>query len=114
MAEELKIKLKTTSVAGTDDYNLMFNKPKINGVEVAGEKSLDDYDIKSKSEANAEHAEINAAISAETKRAQTAEKAIPSKVSELANDSGYQTADEVSDSITSAINAITDADSTSY
>ena len=26
MAEELKIKLKTTFVAGTDDYNLLFNQ----------------------------------------------------------------------------------------
>ena len=74
MAEDLKLKLSTEHVVGADDYNLMFNKPKINGVEVSGEKSLDDFDIKSKSEANAEHTEINAAISAETKRAQTAEK----------------------------------------
>lgn len=74
MAEELKIKLNTTSVAGTDDYNLLFNHPKINGVEVAGEKSLDDYGIKKKSEANAEHTEIEATISAETIRATAAEK----------------------------------------
>lgn len=103
MAEELKIKLNTTSVAGTDDYNLLFNHPKINSVEVAGEKSLDDYDIKKKSEANAEHTEIHAAISSETERAEAAEKVNSDAITQEVSD--RKSADST---LTDAINAETD------
>lgn len=64
--EKLELKMKAFQMVGVDDYNALLNRPKINGVDVSGEKTLDDYDIKQKSEANAEHTEIKSAISAET------------------------------------------------
>lgn len=91
--EKLTLEMKTFQMVGVDDYNALLNRPKINGIEVSGEKMLDDYDIKKKSEANAEHAKINIAfgkeieerkeadstlenlINAETNRAEKAEKA---------------------------------------
>lgn len=73
--KKLTLEMKTFQMVGVDDYNALLNRPKINGVDVSGEKMLDDYDIKQKSEANAEHTEIKSAISAETARAENAEKA---------------------------------------
>lgn len=73
--EKFTLEMKTFQMVGVDDYNALLNLPKINGIEVSGEKTLDNYDIKKKSEANAEHTEIKSAISAETARAEKAEKA---------------------------------------
>lgn len=50
----LTVKMDSVSVIGTDgtdDYNELSNIPKINNVEVKGNKSLADYDIESASEA---------------------------------------------------------------
>lgn len=47
----LTLKLDSVSVVGTDDYNQLTNIPKINNVEVKGNKALVDYDIESASEA---------------------------------------------------------------
>lgn len=60
--EHLTVKMDSVSVVGTDDYNLLYNKPKINNVEVKGEKTLEDYDIESASEAKKEHATLNSKI----------------------------------------------------
>lgn len=60
--DKLTIKLDGTSVVGTDDYNALTNIPKINNVEVKGEKALEYYDIKSASEAKKEHATLNSKI----------------------------------------------------
>ena len=60
--DNLTVKLDGTSVVGTDDYNLLYNTPKINNVEVKGEKTLEDYDIESASEAKKEHATLNSKI----------------------------------------------------
>lgn len=49
--EHFTVKLDSVSVVGTDDYNQLTNIPKINNVEVKGNKSLADYDIESASEA---------------------------------------------------------------
>lgn len=73
--EKFTLEMKTFQMVGVDDYNALLNLPKINGVEVIGEKTLDDYDIKKKIEANAEHNDIKYAISKETARAEKAEKA---------------------------------------
>lgn len=73
--DKLTLVMKTFAIVGVDDYNLLLNIPKINGVEVKGEKSLDDYDIKKKSEADAQHTAISKSISAEINRAENAEKA---------------------------------------
>ena len=53
--DNLTVKLDGISVVGTDDYNTLINIPKINNVEVKGEKTLDDYDIESASKAKKEH-----------------------------------------------------------
>lgn len=37
---------------GTTDYNDLINKPKVNGVELTGEKTLDDLGVASKEEIN--------------------------------------------------------------
>lgn len=53
----LTVKMDSVSVIGTDgtdDYNELANIPKINNVEVKGNKSLADYDIESASEAKKE------------------------------------------------------------
>lgn len=50
------------SIAGVSKYDELEGKPKINGVEVSGSKSLDDYGIASK--AYAEKAASDAAASA--------------------------------------------------
>ena len=60
--DHLTVKLDSVSVVGTDDYNQLTNIPKINNVEVKGEKTLDDYDIESASEAKKEHATLNSKI----------------------------------------------------
>ena len=60
--EHLTVKMDSVSVVGTDDYNLLYNTPKINNVEVKGEKTLADYDIESASEAKKEHATLNSKI----------------------------------------------------
>lgn len=60
--ENLTVKLDGTSVVGTDDYNALTNIPKINNVEVKGEKTFEDYDIESASEAKKEHATLNSKI----------------------------------------------------
>lgn len=56
---ELKLTLTDTHVVGVDDYNALSNHPHINGVEVVGGKSLDEYDIKAKSEADKEIKDIS-------------------------------------------------------
>ncbi len=83
--EKLTLEMKAFQMVGVDDYNALLNRPKINGVEVSGEKTLDDYDIKKKSEANAEHTEIKSAISVETARAEKAEKANADAISAETN-----------------------------
>lgn len=51
--EKLTLKMQTFQMVGVDDYNALLNRPKINGVEVSGEKTLDDYDIANKTAFNA-------------------------------------------------------------
>ena len=53
--DNLTVKLDGISVVGTDDYNTLINIPKINNVEVKGEKTLEDYDIESARKAKKEH-----------------------------------------------------------
>lgn len=60
--DNLMVKLDGISVVGTDDYNTLINIPKINNVEVKGEKTLEDYDIESASEAKKEYATLNSKI----------------------------------------------------
>lgn len=60
--DHLTVKLDSVSVVGTDDYNRLTNIPKINNVEVKGEKTLEDYDIESASEAKKEHETLNSKI----------------------------------------------------
>lgn len=40
-----KIRNSGTGTGGTTNYNQLTNKPKINGVELVGEKTLDDLGI---------------------------------------------------------------------
>ena len=58
----LTVKLDSVSVVGTDDYNQLTNIPKINNVEVKGNKSLADYDIESASEAKKKFENLNSEI----------------------------------------------------
>lgn len=60
--DSLTVKMDSVSVVGTDDYNRLINIPKINNVEVKGEKTLEDYDIESASEAKKEYATLNGKI----------------------------------------------------
>lgn len=55
----LTVKMDSVSVIGADDYNDLTNIPKINNVEVKGNKALADYDIESASEAKKEHETLN-------------------------------------------------------
>lgn len=57
--EKLTLEMKTFQMVGVDDYNALLNRPKINGVEVSGEKSLDDYGMASKMALNAHIANQN-------------------------------------------------------
>ncbi|MBQ8207055.1 MAG: hypothetical protein IJZ77_06290 [Bacilli bacterium] len=75
MFEEIELDLKedVTAVGYSDNnYNKLENKPKINGVEVVGNKTLDDLGIQPKGE-----------------YAKTSD--IPTKTSVLTNDSGFIT-----------------------
>ena len=67
--DNLTVKLDGTSVVGTDDYNLLYNIPKINNVEVKGEKTLEDYDIESASEAKKEFENLNSEINIHARNA---------------------------------------------
>lgn len=60
--DHLTVKLDSVSVVGTDDYNRLTNIPKINNVEVKGEKTLEDYGIESASKAKKEYATLNSKI----------------------------------------------------
>lgn len=60
--DHLTIKLDSVSVVGTDDYNRLANIPKINNVDVKGEKTLEDYDIESASEAKKKFENLNSKI----------------------------------------------------
>lgn len=58
----LTLKLDSVSVVGADDYNQLTNIPKINNVEVKGNKALVDYDIESASEAKKKFENMNSEI----------------------------------------------------
>ena len=60
--DRLTVKMDSVSVVGTDDYNLLTNIPKINNVDVKGNKALEDYDIESASKAKKEYATLNSKI----------------------------------------------------
>ena len=60
--EHFTVKLDSVSVVGTDDYNQLTNIPKINNVEVKGNKALADYDIESASEAKKKFENMNSEI----------------------------------------------------
>lgn len=60
--DRLTVKMESVSVVGTDDYNLLTNIPKINNVDVKGNKALADYDIESASEAKKEFENLNSEI----------------------------------------------------
>lgn len=66
----LTVKMDSVSVIetdGTDDYNELANIPKINNVEVKGNKSLADYDIESASEAKKEFENLSSEINIHAK-----------------------------------------------
>lgn len=63
----LTVKLDSVSVVGTDDYNQLTNIPKINNVEVKGNKALADYDIESASEAKKKFENLNSEINTHAK-----------------------------------------------
>lgn len=67
----LTVKLDSVSVVGTDDYNQLTNIPKINNVEVKGEKTLEDYDIESASEAKKKFENLNSEINIHVSNADT-------------------------------------------
>lgn len=58
----LTLKMDSVSVIGTDDYNDLKNIPKINNVDVKGNKALADYDIESASEAKKKYENLNSEI----------------------------------------------------
>ncbi len=58
----LTVKMDSVSVIGADDYNELANIPKINNVDVKGNKALADYDIESASEAKKEFENLNSEI----------------------------------------------------
>lgn len=60
--DHLTVKLDSVSVVGTDDYNLLTNIPKINNVDVKGNKALAEYDIESASEAKKKFENLNSEI----------------------------------------------------
>ena len=67
----LTVKLDSVSVVGTDDYNQLTNIPKINNVEVKGNKALADYDIESASEAKKKFENLNSEINIQAMRIYT-------------------------------------------
>lgn len=58
----LTLKMDSVSVIGTDDYNDLKNIPKINNVDVKGNKALADYDIESAREAKKKYENLNSEI----------------------------------------------------
>lgn len=64
----LKLTMDDVYGVGVDDYEALSDKPKINGIEVSGSKSLDDYGIASKADASAAKADagLKAMIDANT------------------------------------------------
>ena len=65
--DRLTVKMDSVSVVGADDYNLLTNIPKINNVDVKGNKALEDYDIESASEAKKEFEKLNSEINTHAK-----------------------------------------------
>lgn len=58
----LTLKMDSVSVIGADDYNDLKNIPKINNVDVKGNKALADYDIESASEAKKKYENLKSEI----------------------------------------------------
>ena len=74
--------LSSTSSGGTTDYTGLSNKPQINSVELSGNKTLEELGIQAKGE-----------YALKTELANKADtSAIPTKVSQLQNDSNFLTA----------------------
>lgn len=67
--EQFTVKLDSVSIVGTDDYNQLTNIPKINNVDVKGNKTLTDYDIESASEAEKKFENMNSEIKTHTSNA---------------------------------------------
>lgn len=57
--DHLTVKLDSVSAVGPEDYNLLTNIPKINNVDVKGNKALAEYDIESASEAKKKFENLN-------------------------------------------------------
>lgn len=89
----VSLDMNVQNVVGAHRYDELKDKPKINDVEVSGSKSLDDYGIASKADAEKaasdaaaalENAETNAtAIADETTRAKAAEQTLQANINDL-------------------------------
>lgn len=89
---------------GTNNYNTLYNKPKINGVELSGDKSLDSLGIQPKGDYLTSYTETDPTVPSHVKAITTdditnwngkAEKDdIPANTSDLTNDSNFAVTNE--------------------
>lgn len=93
------------SGSGTSDYNKLKNKPSINNISLEGNKSLDELGIQKKGNYLTEHQDL----SGYAKKTD-----IPTKTSELTNDSNYQNDAEVKAIVDEAIKKVPQIDTSNF
>lgn len=98
------------------DYRNLSNKPQINGVELDGNKSLSTLGIASASDLAATTATANAAVKDVTvngtsvvNASKVAQVTVPTKTSDLTNDSGFITASDIPAAPVTSVNGQTGA-----
>ena len=98
------------------DYRNLSNKPSINGVELTGDKSLSTLGIASASDLAATTATANAAVKDVTvngtsvvNASKVAQVTVPTKTSDLTNDSGFITASDIPAAPVTSVNGQTGA-----
>lgn len=91
--------------SGTNDYNKNINKPSINNVQLQGNKTLDELGIQKKGNYLTEHQDL----SSYAKKTD-----IPTKTSQLQNDSNFQNDAQVKSSIDEAIKKVPSVDTSNF
>lgn len=101
-SEIVYIKAKNGSGGGegTPDYEILSNKPKINDVELVGNKNLADLGIQQAFIGEKEPTDPSVTVWIDPSESGSK---IPTKVSELENDSGFVNEDDVEEAISTAI-----------
>ena len=94
-SQDLPVENAEEFIIVNDDYNEMRNKPTINEVEVVGNKTIEDYGGVAAEEGKELLATTDKERLANTSGTNTGDQVLPTKVSELTNDSNFITSSDL-------------------